>query len=173
MCFVRECICTPFFVCSSIVILISSVISLTALGKYFLTTYTALLKFPEELFALKACLNPPSTSFSITNSTFWGRSDQAIFSKSNEWTSSTETGSFGLTSFPSFIICEIDKLFGNKCLAFGEAVLCTLFVGYWRFGCGGVTGSLKHCCLDELDASSSIGLSGVLDDLINLTWTYL
>lgn len=49
MYFVRACICTTFFACS--VILISSVISLAALGKYF---YIALLKLVEELLALKA-----------------------------------------------------------------------------------------------------------------------
>ena len=51
MYFVRACICTTFFACSSIVILISSVFSLAALGKYF---YVALLKLVEELLALKA-----------------------------------------------------------------------------------------------------------------------
>jgi len=64
----------------------SSVTSLAAFGKYFFTTHKEVLKLVEELFALKACLNPPlpSTSLSIINSTFWGRSDQAMFSKSNE-----------------------------------------------------------------------------------------
>ena len=44
-----------------------------------------------------------------------------------------------------------DKLLGITCLAFGETVLCALF-GSCRFRRGGVTGSLKHCCLDELDS---------------------
>ena len=51
-----------------------------------------------------------------------------------------------LGKLPKF---EIDKLLGITCFAFGESVLCAMF-GSCRFRREGVTGSLKHCCLDSI-----------------------
>lgn len=58
---------------------------------------------------------------------------------------------FGLISFLSFIICEMDKFFGNSCLVLDEFVFCVLFFGFLWFGCGGVIGLLMYCCLFEFD----------------------
>lgn len=61
-----------------------------------------------------------------------------------------------------------------SCLALGEHALCALFSGPLRLGRGGVTGSLTHCCLLELDAYSSCNCQvDELDHLINLTWVTL
>ena len=78
---------------------------------------TGILRFQAHLFQSQT---PP----------FGGEVTRLVFSKSNEQTSRTETASFGLTSFPSFIICEMDKLFRNSCLALGKHALCALFSGF-------------------------------------------